>query len=84
MYNTNLTKVVKFLTRSLDSTGFDHLATNKNIILITRARLGKKIQATFHHSVVGIPNMSEEVNHMARSGTKYSIGIKFQLDTMFK
>ena len=60
------------------------LATNKNIVLMTRASLGKKIQATFHHSVVSIPIMSEDVNYVARSGMKFGIGIEFQLGIMFK
>ena len=49
-----------------------------------RARLGKKIQAMFHRSVVSIPSMSEDINYVARSGMKFSIGIEFQLYTIFK
>ena len=84
VYVGNPTKVIKLLTRSSDSAGFNHLAMNKNLVLMTRASLGKKTQATFHHSVVGIPSMSDDVSYVARSGMKFGIGIEFHLDTMFK
>ena len=84
VYDANPTKVVKLLTGSSVSAGFDHLATNKNIVLLSRASLGKKIQATFYHSIVGIPIMSGDVNYVARPGMKFGIGIEFQLNTMFE
>ena len=84
VYDANPTKVVKLLTGSSDSAGFDHLATNKNLVLISRAILGKKIQATFHHSIVGIPIMIDDVHYVARAGMKFGIGIEFQLDTLFR
>ena len=84
VYDANPTKVIKLLTRSSDSARFNRLVTNKNLILMMRARLGKKIQAMFHRSVVSIPSMSEDINYVARSGMKFSIGIEFQLYTIFK
>ena len=84
VYDTNPTKIITLLTGSSVSAELDHLATNKNNVLLSRASLGKKVQATFYQFVVGIPIMSDSVNYVTRSGMKFGIGTEFQLSTMFE
>ena len=45
---------------------FERLAQNKNLVLLTKAPLGKKGSATFYHSVVSCPITPDELHYVAK------------------
>ena len=47
---------------------FETLARSKNVVLLTKAAMGNKLQTTFYHSVVGVPIRPEEQHYVAMSG----------------
>ena len=78
VYDKNPEKVVK-LVSSLGGgpAKFNTLANNKNIVVLSRAQIGKKLQASFFHSVVGIPITPDELHYVALSGMNVGTGIEF-------
>ena len=62
---------------------FEKLVQNKNLVLLTRAPLGKKCQATFFHSTVGIHITPDALHHVARLGMQYGAGVELQPDSLF-
>ena len=59
---------------------FEKLVTNKNLVMLTKATLGKKSQATFLHSVVGISMIPDSVHYVARTGMKFGLGVELHPD----
>ena len=56
VYDARVKKVAKLCGGTASNKGkFEKLAANKNLVLLTRAAFGKKMQTTFFHSVVGVP-----------------------------
>ena len=45
---------------------FEKLVLHKNLILLTKAPLGTKIQTTFSHSTIDIPIIEADVQYVAR------------------
>ena len=62
---------------------FEKLVTNKNLVMLTKAALGKKCQATFLHSVVGISMIPDSVHYVARTGMKFGLGVELHPDSLF-
>ena len=62
---------------------FKKLAENKNLVLLSRAPLGKKCQTTFYHSVVGVPMMDDEVHFVALANMKFSTGVELHPASLF-
>ena len=60
---------------------FTTLAQNKNIVVLSKAQIGKRCQAMFLHSVVGCPINPEELRYVARSGMKSGAGVELDPDT---
>ena len=68
-YDKNPTKVCKLCSRQGDPvTKFKLLAENKNLVLLTKAAFGSKCQATYFHSIVGVPINPDETHHVALLG----------------
>ena len=56
VYDKNSTKVYKLCSYLEDPVArFKLLTENKNLVLLTKAAFGNKCQATYFHSVVGVP-----------------------------
>ena len=53
---------------SSHTVNFENLDHYKNIVLLTKAPIGAKVQVSFFHSVVGIPLISNDVHKVARVG----------------
>ena len=63
VYDAHPGKVVKLCFEQKDGIAkFKKLVENKNIVLLTKSPIGRKLQATFHHSVVGVPLIPEDVH----------------------
>ena len=62
---------------------FDKLVNAKNLVLLSQSSLSKKLQATFLHSVVGIPMIPEPCHFVARAGMKFGLGVELQPDSLF-
>ena len=50
---------------------FKKLTENKNLVLLSRAPLGKKCQTMFNHSVVDLPMIDDEVHFVALANMKF-------------
>lgn len=75
---------MKGLVASSASKNFQNLTKNKNLVLLTRAQVGKKVQASFFHSTIGIPIIPEDLHYTARIGMKMGLGIEVDPATLFK
>ena len=62
---------------------FEKLARNKNLVLLTKAPLGKKIASTFLHSVVVCPITPDELHYVAKSGMAKGAGVELDPTTVF-
>ena len=61
---------------------FKKAVNNKNLVLLSKFLLVKKIQATFLHSVVGISMIPESCHFVARTGIKFGLGVELQPDSL--
>ena len=85
VYDSNPDKVTKLCGGVANaSSKFEKLSNNKNLVLLTRAPFGKKCQATFFHSVVGVPITPEDLHYVALSNMKHGVGVELQPDEIFK
>ena len=83
-YDSNPEKVTKLCDGSgTAKEKFVTISQSKNIVLLTKAPIGKKCQVSFLHSVVGCPINPEELRYVARSGMKTGTGIEIDPDSMF-
>ena len=62
---------------------FETLARSKNVVLLTKAAMGNKLQTIFYHSVVGVPIRPEEQHYVAMSG-KFGRGVELDITSLFK
>ena len=62
---------------------FKLLAENKNQVLLTKAAFGNKCQATYFHSIVGIPINPDETHHVALLGMESGDGVEVDPKTLF-
>ena len=77
VYDENPEKVSKLIHGTgFCTTKFGTLATNKNLVVLSRAQIGRKLQATFYHSVVGVPIVPDELHYVALSGMKVGTGVE--------
>ena len=63
---------------------FESLTKMKNLVLLSKAQMGGKIQASFYHSTVGIPIVPELCHHTARIGMLTGSGIEIDPQSLFK
>ena len=52
-------------------------------MLLSRSPLGKKCQATFFHSTVGVPITPDDLHYVARVGMEHGAGVELQPDSLF-
>ena len=83
-YDKNPGKVKDFLTGTDGVGKFKKLTLCKNLVVLSKQAMGEKLQATFLHSIVGVPIFTEEMRYVARSGLKYGTGIEIDPKTMFR
>ena len=84
VYDAHPGKVVKLCIGQKDGIAkFKKLVENKNIVLLTKSPIRRKLQATSHHSVVGVPLIPEDVHHVARSGMAFGTGVELSPETLF-
>lgn len=77
VYNANPDKVMSLCNGQTDSVlQFKRLVENKNLVLLSWASLGGKCQATFYHSIVGIPMMAVNVHYVDLSNIKFGTGVE--------
>lgn len=83
-YDKNPDKVKDLLNGSDGIGKFKKLTLSKNVVILSRHTLGVKLQATFLHSVVGVPIFSEDMHFVARSGMEFGTGIEVDPKSMFR
>ena len=84
VYDENPDRVALLCTGATPIEKFHKLVGNKNLVLLTRAQLGEKLQATFCHSVVGIPIIPDQLHYVARSGMQLGVGIEVEPTSLFE
>ena len=62
---------------------FEKLAKAKNLVLLTKASMGRKCQAIFLHSTVGIPLVYKDLHYVARVGMKNGMGMEVDPISLF-
>ena len=83
-YDSNPAKVCKLCSGQTDPvTKFKTLAENKNLVLLTKASFGRKCQATFFHSLVGVPINPEDTHYVVVSGMENSNGVEVEPKSLF-
>ena len=84
-YDSNPAKVCKLCSGQTDPvTKFKTLAENKNLVLLMKASFGRKCQATFFHSLVGVPINPEDTHYVALSGMENSNGVEVEPKSLFR
>ena len=82
-YNA-LPKEVTQLCDSADAVAnFDKLSKAKNLVMLTKAPMGGKCQATFLHSTVGTPLVPKDLHYVARVGMKNGMGMEVDPASIF-
>ena len=76
------------VTRLLSDSGnpevkFERISRNKNLVLLTKAPVGKKCSATFFHSVIGCPITPDELRFAAKSGMEKGTGVELDPSSIF-
>jgi len=83
-YNEHPDKVAKICSSSSALGNFESLCKCKNLVLLTRAPIGKKVQATFLHSTIGLSILPDDLQYVARIGTKVGTGVEVDPESIFK
>ena len=83
-YNDVADRVKEICCDSTSATAkFEKLTLHKNLVLLTKAPLGTKIQTTFFHSTIGIPIIETDVQHVARIGMSTGSGMELEPSSLF-
>ena len=82
-YNNNPEAVLKICGSSEPKVNFKNLSESKNIALLTRAPIGEKLQFSFHHTVVGLPILPDDLHYVARLGDS-GCGTEFDPKSLFR
>ena len=82
-YNAHPTMVKDICSSPESITNFEKLTSSKNIILLTKAPMGGKCQATFWHSTIGIPIIPDDLHYVARVGMKTGTGVEIDAESLF-
>ena len=83
-YDAHPTRVKDICSSPESTTNFENLTNSKNIILLTKAPMGGKCQATFWHSTVGIPIIPDDLHYVARVGMKTGTGVEIDTESLFQ
>ena len=65
-YNKIADKIREILSNNSAATHFEILCVHKNLVLLSKAQMGAKIQTSFYYLTIGIPIIPEDVHHVAR------------------
>ena len=85
VYDKNPDKVTKLCAGVSSATArFEKLAKNKNLVVLSRAQIGNKLNTTFQHSVVGVPITPEDLHYVALSGLTHTSGIELDPNSFLK
>ena len=77
-------RVTKLLSdQGNPETKFERISRNKNLVLLTKAPVGKKCSATFFHSVIGCPITPDELRFAAKSGMEKGTGVELDPSSIF-
>ena len=82
-YNSHPAMVAKIRAGMDAIVIYERLARSKNIVLVTKAPFGTKLQATFYHSIVGIPILPDDLHYVLRSGMTLGNPLKTQPKSVF-
>ena len=82
-YDSRPKEVAKLCSLTDEVKNYDILSKSKNIVLLTRAPMREKFQATFFHSVVGLPIVPDDLHYVARLAPK-GTGVKLDPKSIFK
>ena len=82
-YNALPKEVTKLCDGTDAVANFDKLAKAKNLVMLTKAPMGGKCQATFLHSTVGIPLIPKDLHYVARVGMKNGTGMEVDPASIF-
>ena len=63
---------------------FKDLSKAKNLVLLTKALMGGKCQATFFHSTVGIPIIPDDLKYVSRVGMKLGTSMELEPKSLFQ
>ena len=84
VYDENPEKVEDVINPAKALESYRTLTLSKNLVLLSRAAIGKKAQATFYHSTVGVPILPDELRFVARSNLATGTGIEVDPETLFQ
>ena len=84
VYDANPDGVMKLCGSSNAIQNFDDVSKYKNIVLITKAPLGAKLQLSFYHSVVGIGILPDKLHYVARIGYRTGVGVEMDPKSTFR
>ena len=79
-YDAHLDKVAEICSSPTALTNFDNLCKCKNIVSLTCYPMGKKVQSTVLHSTIDLSILSDDLQYVARIGTKVGTGIEVEPD----
>ena len=84
IYDANLDKVTKLYKGNLDKQiKFEKLSNDPNLVLLSRASIGKKYQTTFYHSIVGAPILPDDIHYTAKARMQSGSGIEIDPNFLF-
>ena len=83
-YNAHPIKVKDLCTSNATMSNFANLTTSKNIVLLTKSSVGAELQASFFHSVVGVPILSEDMHHVPRISMSTGSSMEVSVNSLFQ
>ena len=82
-YNKIADKIREIIIDTSATTNFKKLCVHNNLVLLTTAQLGAKIQTSFYHLTIYIPIIPEDVHHVARVGLSTGSGMGVEPSSLF-
>ena len=82
-HNAPPDNVAKICSAMSASEKIESLCKCKNLVLLIRAPMGKKVQLTFLHSTVGLSILPYDLHYVARIGTKFGTGGELEPEFLF-
>ena len=82
-YDAHPDKVAEICSVTTALTNFESLCKFKNLVLLTRASMGNKVQSTFLHYAVGLSILPDDLQYVARIGMKVDTGVEVESDSLF-
>ena len=83
VYNSRPDRIKAMVAHS-PARNFKSLSETNNLVLLTKAQMGGKVQASFYHSTVGLPITPELCHHTARIGMNTGTGMEVDATSLFQ